>query len=57
MIFRRVNEWPTWNWRGQWDDVERLRRQMELLSEGLSGRLLYGNFGRCLSPDEYDGRQ
>ncbi len=40
MIFRRVNEWPTWNWRGQWDDVERLRRQMELLSEGLSGRLL-----------------
>ena len=39
MIFRRVNEWPAWNWRGQWDDVERLRRQMELLSEGLPGRL------------------
>ncbi len=40
MIFRRVNEWPAWNWRSQWDDMERLRRQMELLNEGVSGGLL-----------------
>ena len=39
MIFRRVSEWPSWNWRGQWEEMEKLRRQMDVLSGGLSGRL------------------
>ena len=38
MIFRRVNSWPAWHWRNQWDEMDRLRKEINLLTEGLLGR-------------------
>ena len=38
MIFRRVNSWPTWHWRNQWDEMDRLRRELNTLTESLVGR-------------------
>jgi len=36
MIFRRISGWPTWDYRSPWEEFERLRRQVDLLSSGLS---------------------
>jgi len=37
MIFRRISNWPDFYWRTPFGELERLRRQMDLLSEGLFG--------------------
>lgn len=37
MIVRRLTGWPTWHWRSPFDELERMRRQMDRLSEGLRG--------------------
>ena len=36
MLLRRVTNWPTRGWRSSFDELERMRRQMDLLSEGLT---------------------
>ena len=36
MLFRRTTRWPTGEWRSPFDELDRMRRQMDLLSEGLS---------------------
>jgi len=38
MIIRRLTGFPTWNWRSQWEEMESMKRQLDSLSEGLSGR-------------------
>jgi HSP20 family protein len=37
MIVRRLGGWPTWDVRSAFDDMERMRRQMDRLLEGLPG--------------------
>jgi HSP20 family protein len=41
MLFRRLTGWPTREWSSPFGELERMRRQMDLLSEGLS-RGLWG---------------
>ena len=36
MLFRRTTRWPTWEWRSPFEELDRMRRQMDLLSEGIS---------------------
>ena len=36
MLFRRVTDWPTRDWTSPFDELERMRRQMDWLSEGLT---------------------
>ena len=38
MILRRVTNWPTRDWRSPFDELERIQREMDWLSEGLTGR-------------------
>lgn len=33
MIIRRLPSWPTWEWRNPWEELERMRREMDRLSE------------------------
>ena len=40
MILRRMSNWPRWDWRDPFEELDRMRRQMDRLFEGLSGRLL-----------------
>jgi len=40
MIFRTVSNWPAW--RPHFGDLERLKRQMDLLSEGILGGAMRG---------------
>jgi HSP20 family protein len=40
MILRRLSNLPRWDWRDPFEELERMRRQMDKLFEGLSGRLL-----------------
>jgi HSP20 family protein len=42
MIFRRVTNWPSVYWRTPFGEIERLKRQMNLLSEGIFGGALTG---------------
>lgn len=42
MIFRRVGNWPAFYWRTPFGELERLKRQMDLLSEGILGGALKG---------------
>jgi HSP20 family protein len=37
MFLRRTAGWPSWDWTSPFEELERLRRQMELLSGGLAG--------------------
>ena len=37
MVFRRVGNWPAFYWRSHFGELERLKRQMDLLSEGITG--------------------
>jgi HSP20 family protein len=39
MLLRRVSDWPTWDWTSPFGELERMRRQMDLLSEGLTRSL------------------
>ena len=36
MLFRRVTGWPTWDWTSPFGELERMRRQMDWLNEGLT---------------------
>lgn len=36
MLLRRVSGWPRWDWTSPFDELDRMRRQMEMLSEGLA---------------------
>jgi HSP20 family protein len=40
MIFRRVGNWPAFYWRTPFGDLERLKRQMDLLNDGVLGGVL-----------------
>jgi HSP20 family protein len=42
MLLRRTAGWPAWDWTSPFEELERLRRQMDLVSGGLTG-------GRVLS--------
>jgi HSP20 family protein len=37
MIIRRIGRWPRWGTGNAFEELERMRRQMDRLSEGLSG--------------------
>jgi len=37
MIIKRILGWPTWEWRSPFDELERMRRDMDRLMEGLGG--------------------
>jgi HSP20 family protein len=39
MLLRRVSDWPTWGWTSPFEELERMRRQMDWLSSGLSRSL------------------
>jgi len=41
MLLRRTTDWPTLNWKSQFEELDRMRRQMDWLSGGLS-RGLFG---------------
>jgi HSP20 family protein len=36
MLLRRVTGWPSWDWTSPFDELDRMRRQMDLLTEGLT---------------------
>ena len=36
MLLRRISDWPTGEWTRPWEELDRMRRQMEWLSSGLS---------------------
>jgi HSP20 family protein len=36
MLLRRITSRPTWDWTSPYEELDRMRRQMDLLSEGLS---------------------
>jgi len=40
MILRRISNWPRWDWRDPFEELERMRRQMDRLFEELTGRVL-----------------
>jgi HSP20 family protein len=40
MIVRRLTGWPTAGWRSPFEELERMRREMDWLTEGLTGGLL-----------------
>jgi HSP20 family protein len=40
MIIRRIGGWPKWDWRSPFDELERMRRDMDRLFEDLTGGLL-----------------
>jgi len=39
MILRRISDWPTGGWRSPFEELERMKRQVDRLSEGFTGRL------------------
>lgn len=41
MLLRRRASWPAWDWTSPFEEMERLRRQMELLSGGRTGERLW----------------
>lgn len=41
MLLRRTTDWPTWGWKSPFEELERMKRQMDWLSGGLS-RGLFG---------------
>jgi HSP20 family protein len=40
MLLRSRTDWPTWGWTSPFDELERMRRQMDWLSSGLTRGLL-----------------
>ena len=36
MLLRRTTRWPAWNWTSPFDELDRMRRQMDVLSQGMS---------------------
>ncbi len=41
MLLRRTTDWPTWGWKSPFEEMERMRRQMDWLSGSLSS-VLFG---------------
>lgn len=41
MLLRRMSDWPRWDWRSPFEELERMRRHMNWLAGGLS-RGLFG---------------
>jgi HSP20 family protein len=39
MIIRRISGWPTWEWRSPFEELDRMRREMDRLSEAFTGPL------------------
>lgn len=39
MILRRIPDWPRLDWSDPFEELDRMRRQMDRLFEGLAGRL------------------
>jgi len=37
MIIRRIGGWPSWEWRSPFDELDRMRRDMDRLSEAFTG--------------------
>jgi HSP20 family protein len=37
MIIRRLSDWPTWDWRNPFDELERMRRELDRLSGDFTG--------------------
>jgi len=37
MIIRRLSDWPTWDWRSPFDELERMRRELDRLSGDFTG--------------------
>jgi HSP20 family protein len=37
MIVRRVTGWPSWDWRSPFEELERMRREMDRLAEEFTG--------------------
>jgi HSP20 family protein len=50
MLLRRTTGWPAWDWTSPFGELDRLRRQMDLLSEGLTGGRLWGEPGAGVFP-------
>jgi HSP20 family protein len=40
MLWRRSTDWPAWGFSNPFDELDRIRRQMDWLSSGLTGGLL-----------------
>jgi len=37
MIIRKFSDWPTWDWRSPFDELERMRRELDRLSGDFTG--------------------
>ena len=44
MIVRRFTDWPTWNWRHPFGELERMRKQMDDVLSGISKATLQEPF-------------
>lgn len=42
MIIRRIGEWPTWDWKSPFEELDRMRRDMDRLFHGIAGGILRG---------------
>ena len=42
MYIRRISSWPTFNLKGSWEELDRMRREMENLKDGLTSGLFAG---------------
>lgn len=42
MLLRRTASWPRWDWTSPFEELDRLRRQMDALSGGLTGERVWG---------------
>jgi HSP20 family protein len=40
MILRKLTDWPTWGWRGGSEELDRMRKQMDWLTDSISRRHL-----------------
>jgi HSP20 family protein len=40
MMIRRIGGWPSWEWRSPFEELDRMRRDMERLSEAVTSPLL-----------------
>ena len=49
MILRRLTGWPTWEWTSPFGQIERMRRDMDRLTESL-GRGVWGEPGAGVFP-------
>lgn len=49
MIVRRVSGWPTWGWKNPFEELERMKQQMDWLSSGI-GRGFFAEPGAGVFP-------